>query len=496
MVGNMTADTVTAKKHIESILASIVLSRDSLPYSEEFERLFAEFAQLGNRTVTRQQFWRLLSNVCKKGGQKGKRKGPPAPVLTHQQNDILRTLLVGRFGERDSLPYTGDFSNIKNQFNSTSGIKLKDADFWRAMCGLCKQQTRLDANRLLDQSIASLTKGLNDFNNTSDVGRPAAVLISLLHACEMLLKAGLMHRGCNIRDTASGYAYSLDTCLSRAVNDTALKFMSAEECLPIRVLNGFRDQAQHYFVAISEQLLYTVSQSTVTIFGQLLARLFAVSLSDKLPRRVLPLSTTPPESICIVMDDEFTEIKKLLKKGRQCDILLAEAKLRGMMAMNLAIEGMPTQVPGHDLAAAKKSVAVSENWGDIFPGIAQVKMTVDGTGVNVSLTIKKHDGLPVRITRSGEIPDATLTVRKLIDSDVYCFGVKKLGELLKITSHQVQALAWKLDIKSNPEYFKVITHGKSSFKLYSQQALDRLREELINLDITDICKQYSLRTKV
>ena len=408
----MSTDAASAKKHIQSVLGAIVLSRDALPYSEEFEQIFINYAGSEPHKVTRQQFWRLLSNLCKRGGQRGKKRGSPAPILTHQQSDILRLLLVGRLGDRDALPYTTNFDNIRKQFNHSSNQKLSDMDFWRAVCGLCKQQMRLDTARMFEQSVASLTKGLNDFNNTSDVGRPAAVLISLLHACEILLKAGLLHRGCSIRDTTSGYAYSLETCLNKATNDGKLSFMSAAECIPIRVLNGFRDQAQHYFVEISEQLLYTVSQSTVTLFACLFARLFAVSLSERLPRRVLPLSTSPPESICIIMDEEFAELKKLLKRGRQSDIISAEAKLRSLLAMNLAVEGKPTQVPTDDLAAAQKIIINSTSWGDVFSGIAQLKMTVDGTGVNVSLTIQKHDGLPVFITRPGENPDATLTVKK------------------------------------------------------------------------------------
>lgn len=276
------------------ILKRTEFSRDALPYSEEFERHFAEYTGAASAVVTRQQFWQSLSSAAKKGGWKGKKRGEPAPALTHQQADALRQLLAGRLGGRDSLPYSPDIDAVRQQFNKATGLSLAERAFWRAVCSVCKQPLRPDVERLLSQAVDSLTNGVDHFNRSSDQGRQASVLIFLEHACEILLKAGLLQRGSDIRDGATGYTISFDNCLNRGADDGDVKFLADDERATLRVLNGLRDQAQHYLVDVSEQVLYTVAQSTLTLFGKLVARLFGISLAERLPRRVLPLRPTRP----------------------------------------------------------------------------------------------------------------------------------------------------------------------------------------------------------
>ena len=48
---------------IREILKATTLSRDALPYSDEFERHFAECAKLAGGDLTRHQFWRLASGM-------------------------------------------------------------------------------------------------------------------------------------------------------------------------------------------------------------------------------------------------------------------------------------------------------------------------------------------------------------------------------------------------------------------------------------------------
>jgi hypothetical protein len=50
-------------------------TRDALPYSDEFERLYTEFLERTGEDITRHKFWRLLSNTAKRGGWKGKQRG-------------------------------------------------------------------------------------------------------------------------------------------------------------------------------------------------------------------------------------------------------------------------------------------------------------------------------------------------------------------------------------------------------------------------------------
>lgn len=479
---------------INEILKRTEFTRDALPYSDEFERHYTAFAGADGGT-TRQQFWRSLSSAAKKGGWKGKKRGEPAPALTHQQADALRQLLAGRLGGRDSLPYSADFDAIRQQFNKASGLSLDDQPFWRAVCSVCKQPLRPDVVRLLSQSVDSLTNGVDFFNRSSDQGRQASVLIFLEHACEMLLKAGLLQRGCDIRDGATGYTISFDNCVNRATDDGDIKFLADDERATLRVLNNLRDQAQHYVVDVSEQVLYTVSQSTLTLFGKLVARLFGISLAERLPRRVLPLSTDPPTSIHMVMDEEFSQLKRLLEDAEEESGVRAEAKLRCLLAMDRALDGRQANVPAEEFAAVRQHVSGAAAWDEVFTGIARLRLTADGCGVGVALTIQKQGGIPVRVLRYGEDPAATVAVRKVNNTDFYCFGAKELGKRLKLDLHKTLALIWKFGIQRDVECFSEITIGRSKHKMYSQNTLTRLRDEIPRLDLNAVCREYSARPK-
>lgn len=44
------------------------LSRDDLPYTEEFDRLHREFQEQSGRSLTAHDFWRAISSLGKTGG--------------------------------------------------------------------------------------------------------------------------------------------------------------------------------------------------------------------------------------------------------------------------------------------------------------------------------------------------------------------------------------------------------------------------------------------
>ena len=282
---------------IQNILKKTEYSRHALPYSDELN----SFSPSSRMRQERQSPGISFGGPCparpKKAAGKGRSVVSRPLLLDHQQADSLRELLAGRLGGRDSLPFSSEFEILRQKFNQATNLALAACSFWRAVCSVCKQPLRVDVEHLLTQAIDSLTNGVDFFNRSSEQGRQASVLIFLEHACEMLLKAGLVQRGCNIRDPASGYTLSFENCLNRGTDDGHLKFLDDDERSTLRVLNGLRDQAQHYLVDVSEQVLYTVAQSTLSLVGKLITRLFGIALAERLPRRVLPLSTDPPRSI-------------------------------------------------------------------------------------------------------------------------------------------------------------------------------------------------------
>lgn len=474
---------------IHAVLRATSVNRDSLPYSEEFDRHLTEYQRSAGVAVNRQEFWRALSNAAKNGGWEGKKRGEPPPPLTSQQADTLRGMLAGRLGSRDRLPYSPEFDALRDKFNRETGLALAEGPFWRAVCGMCKHPLRPDVDRLLAQAVDSLTIAVDHFNRSSDQGRPATVLMLLDHAWEMLLKAGLLQRGIDIRDAGTGFTLTFETCLNRATTGEE-QFLSGDERLALRVLNALRDQAQHFLVEVTEQTLYAVAQSALTLFAKLTARLFGLALAERLPRRVMPLSTDPPESIHLLMDGEFSQLQKLLGKGAG-KAVSGEAKLRCLLAMDRAITDQPNQVAGAEFEEATRSVAAAPAWDEVFKGIARLQMTPDGSGIRLALTIQKDEGIPVRVVKEGEEATATIAVRKVNNTDFYCFGARELARRIKLDQHKTLALIWKLGLQGEDDCYRVISIGKSKHKMYSQNALARLRSALPSLDLEAVCKEYA-----
>lgn len=79
-------------------------------------------------------------------------------------------------------------------------------------------------------------------------------------------------------------------------------------------------------------------QSGVTLFRNLLKTVFDQCLASHLPKRVLPVSTSPPTDLAMLFDSEVEEIKKLLRP-RQRRWIKALARLRSLVVLDAAIRG-------------------------------------------------------------------------------------------------------------------------------------------------------------
>lgn len=126
---------------VHSLLADTTVPRDSLPYTEEIERLRAEFNKEQGTAVKDVDFWRMLSTIGKRGelAKTGKRKkGSVAPTLSdEEQLEILRLMPDG-VGNRDHLPYTAKFDAMHQRFAKLTGKKLTKHEFWRAVSLVAK----------------------------------------------------------------------------------------------------------------------------------------------------------------------------------------------------------------------------------------------------------------------------------------------------------------------------------------------------------------------
>jgi len=189
-----------------------------------------------------------------------------------------------------------------------------------------------EAKHLYQKAIDSLTLSIELFNRPNDCGRVHGVLIFLDHSFEMLLKASIIDKGGKIKEKGAKETIGFSACCRKGFSDASLKFLNETEVLTLQTINGLRDAAQHYTLEMSEQYLYFQAQAGLTLFRDIVKRVFNVDLKTELPVRVLPLSTTPPMDIQAFFNTEVADIKKLLApKSRKK--LEATEKLRALAIM-------------------------------------------------------------------------------------------------------------------------------------------------------------------
>ncbi|HMJ72274.1 MAG TPA: hypothetical protein VK471_02795 [Solirubrobacterales bacterium] len=190
---------------------------------------------------------------------------------------------------------------------------------------------------LKDKAVSSLRRATAAFNGVDDDGRQTTVLLHLQHSFEMLLKAGLLEKGVKVFDRRTGRSIGFEKCVNLAGEHLGL---DDGEVGIMRAIDALRDDEQHYLAIVSEDLLYVHARGSVTLFDEILDSSFGEHLADHLPERVLPISTSPPRDIQVLVDEQFKQVKNLLQPGKRRRAE-ARAQIRGL----LALEGMyPTRL--------------------------------------------------------------------------------------------------------------------------------------------------------
>jgi hypothetical protein len=346
-----------------------------------------------------------------------------------------------------------------------------------------------EIKHLLERAINSLVLAIELFNRPTDRGRIEGVLIFLDHSFEMLLKASILYKGGKIREPRAKNTIGFDKCISKAVSDDKLKFLSKEQALTLSTLNGFRDAAYHHLVVgLSENLFYTISQASLTLFKDIYKKVYKKDVIHSLPARVLPLATIVPQDLISLFDTEVEEIKKLLgpKSRKQFD---AHQKLRGLAIFNNVIIGERTQPTDSDLKALSKKILEGKIWQEMFPGVASINFQSEGEGININLRILKKEGFPIQLTSSSDGP--VVAVKRVNELDYYSMGLKDLKMKLKLNQNETLALIYHFKIQESIDYFKNIKVGSQTHKRYSKQALEYIKNELPNVDLKEITRKYN-----
>jgi hypothetical protein len=340
---------------------------------------------------------------------------------------------------------------------------------------------------LLDKSIESLTLAIELFNRPTEVARTHGVLILMQHAFEMLLKACILQLTGSIHDREQRYTYGFDRCL--AVATEQLKIISSDERATLSILDAQRDQAAHYYVEMSEDILYVHAQSGVTLFNEILKKAFGVILSERLPSRILPVSTRPPRDLVALFRGELAEVDRLLTGGKRQGAAAA-AKLRTILAFTVGSRDGAERVSEAEISAAISQRRRKSEWDVILPEVAQLKLSTDGSGIPITMRISNDAPIAVRIAKPGEAVTGTVIKQQIDPWHVFTMSRDDLAKKLSLSGPRTHALIYELNLQSDPECYKELRKKSQVFKGYSKKALDRLRQAKTELNIDEVWARH------
>lgn len=340
------------------------------------------------------------------------------------------------------------------------------------------------------RAINSLVLSVELFNRPHEQGRAEGVLILMHHAFEMLLKAIIKDKTGTVHIKGGKYSYSFDKCLEMTEN--SLKTLSADERATLSILDAHRDTAIHYYQEVSEDLLYLQAQAGVTLFGDLLNRVFNENLADCIPDRVLPVSTRPPKDLKVLIDCELRQVDQLLLVGSRKGIQAA-ARLRSILALATATRDDSERVSEGELRNAIRRRRRGDDWKLILPEVAQLKLETQGNGIPIFLRIKKDADLAVRLAKDGETVVGALIKQEYDWFDKYNLTVTDIAKKVKLSIPKVRAYLFELDIWTNPEMYGEKKIKAQIYKRYTKKTLEAIREILTRIPVEAVWEKFGKR---
>jgi hypothetical protein len=337
-----------------------------------------------------------------------------------------------------------------------------------------------DARTLKAKSISSLKTAMSAFNSYDDEGRVTVVLMNLQHACEMLLKAVLSQRKGKVFDKETGKSIGFERCLGFCVAHYQL---TTDEAGIMRAIDALRDAAQHWYVFVSEDLLYLQTRALITAYDAYLQRMLEIDLRSHIPPRVLPISTLPPGDFEFLVDREFTYVNELLQPGRRARDE-ARARIRSMLAME-AIVADQVEISERDIDRIEKAMRAGANFSAVFPRLATVGTDVQGDGVNLTVHFTKKQGAPVQYI-GGDDPAAAAAVREVDLRRKFHLQAQPLAARLDLTPPRSKVLRQHLGIDDDPGASHVFEFGSQKIRCFSDNAVTRMKEALEHVDMDQL----------
>jgi hypothetical protein len=341
-----------------------------------------------------------------------------------------------------------------------------------------KQESRV----LKAKAVASLVSAVEAFNSPAELGRASKVLLLMQHAFEMLLKSALVQSGeKKIFDPVTGRSIGFERCLGLSMASTTIKLSDADAGT-LRAIDAMRDDEQHWWNIVPEQLLYLHCRAAITLFDDLLQRVFKEFLSSYLPNRVLPLSVDPPRELNVLLDEEYGQIAALLQPGRRAGHD-ARARIRTLLAMEAHVQA-DVRVSRKDVERVARGMRDGETRDRVFPRLDEIATAIDGSGVTLKVHFTKNEGPGVRYVSDQDTPAAA--VRQIDLQRTFHRSASELAEALDLTVPMSKALRDHLGIDDDPTCRHDFVFRSQRHRCYSDKAFTLMRSAIREVDLSDV----------
>jgi len=137
-----------------------------------------------------------------------------------------------------------------------------------------------------------------------------------------------------------------------------------------------------------------------------------------------------------------------------------------------------------------KQIVEGRLWEEIFPGVASIQFTIDGSSPSISLHITKKEGVPVQLVPEGTPGASVIAVRRVDELGFYNLNRDKLAQHVGLTGPKTTAVIRYLDLKNKPDCCKEIVIEKSKFFRYSQNAIGAIKKALDEKPIQEIWEEF------
>ncbi len=338
-----------------------------------------------------------------------------------------------------------------------------------------------DARALKKKALSSMRAAMTAFNSPHDDGRATEVLLRLQHAFEMLLKASLVQGGRSVFDKKTGRSIGFEAAIRQCQQLAGLK-ITDEEAGTLRAVDAMRDEEQHWLTEVDEGLLYLHARASVTLFDDVLHKVFVERLADHLPLRVLPISVDPPQDFVTLVDREYANVAALLQPGRRARST-ARAKLRALLAMEAHVDP-DAQVSVSDVNRVEKGVKAGKTRDQVFPRLGEIGAAVSGQGLDVQVRFVKQGGVPVRLVKDDAVDAAAF--REVDLQKKYHRTPTELANAVGITTARATALRAHLGIDDDDDCRHVFVFGSQRHTRYSDNAFTRMRDAAASLDMAAV----------